>query len=271
MFDLDLHSHRAELVVDGKRLEVVTHEPEHAWRTTIVMLHEGLGSVAMWKSFPQQLARRTGARAIAYSRYGYGGSDVLAEKRDIGYMQREGEVVLPALLAQLGVERPILFGHSDGASIALIYAGVHSHDVAGLVLEAPHVFVEEHSIRGILAVANAYRSTDFAAKLGRYHRDADRTFWGWNEVWLDPRFRSWNIESYAARVVAPVLLLQGYDDDYGTPAQTRAIATQVADATTVMLERCGHAPHRDATEVTLEATAAFVTRLTSDIGTQART
>ena len=225
------------------------------------MLHEGLGSVALWKTFPEQLARRTGARVIAYSRYGYGDSEVLCGKRDVDYMHHEGEVVLPALLGQLEIERPILFGHSDGASIALIYAGVHPQAVAGLVLEAPHVFVEEHSIRGIAAAAAAFRNTDLAAKLGRYHRDVDRTFWGWNEIWLDPRFRAWNIASYAARVTAPVLVLQGYEDEYGTPTQPRTIAGLVPDATTVMLENCGHSPHRDCPQTTLDATADFVTRV----------
>ena len=267
----DFRSHRAELTVDGKRLEIVTHAPEGDDRSTIVMLHEGLGSVALWKTFPEQLAWRTRARVVAYSRYGYGDSDVLIGKRDAGYMHHEGEVVLPALLAQLGVERPVLFGHSDGASIALIYAGAYPLGVAGLALEAPHVFVEEHSIRGICDAADAYRNTDLAAKLGRYHRDADRTFWGWNEIWRDPAFRSWNIESYAARIAVPVLLLQGTEDEYGSPAQVCAIADVVSDATTVMLEGCGHAPHRDRTEATLEATADFVARIASDAGTQART
>ncbi len=260
MFDLEAAPRAAQVEIGGRRLEVVTYEQKANAVTTIVMLHEGLGSVALWKDVPAQLARRTGARVIAYSRYGYGASDVLREARDVRYMHHEGEVVLPALLRQLGVVRPVLFGHSDGASIALIYAGSRSGGVAGLVLEAPHVFVEDHSIHGISAAAHTYRTSDFSGKLGRYHADVERTFWGWNEIWLDPRFRSWNIEEYVARVRCPVLLVQGYDDEYGTQAQLRAIAARVLDTTTVMLENCGHSPHRDRPQATLDATAAFVTR-----------
>ncbi|MDQ2858032.1 MAG: alpha/beta hydrolase [Candidatus Eremiobacteraeota bacterium] len=265
MFDLAAAPNATHVDIEGRRLEVVTYEPKGEAQTTIVMLHEGLGSVALWKDVPAQLARRTGARVIAYSRYGYGASDVLREARDVRYMHHEGEVVLPALLARLGVVRPVLFGHSDGASIALIYAGAHPDGVAGLVLEAPHVFVEDHSIRGISAAAQTYRSSDLPAKLGRYHADVERTFWGWNEIWLDPRFRAWNIDEYVERVTCPVLLVQGYDDEYGTQAQLHAIAARVRDTTTVMLEECGHSPHRDRPQATLDATAAFVARVEGSV------
>jgi pimeloyl-ACP methyl ester carboxylesterase len=249
-----------EVLVDGKRLEVVTHEPAAPLEPPILMLHEGLGSVSLWKSFPALLAARTNRRVIAYSRYGHGESDVLAGSRDVDYLHREGEIGLPQLIAALGLERPILLGHSDGASIALICAGAHPELVSALVLEAPHVFVEDETIRGIEAARTAYAHTDLPQRLGRHHRDGDRTFWGWNDIWLDPRFRRWNIMSYVSKVRCPILLIQGAGDEYGTVAQLDAIAAAVADAQVVLLEECGHAPHRDQSAPTLEAIGAFVGR-----------
>jgi pimeloyl-ACP methyl ester carboxylesterase len=247
----------SEVVVDGRRLEVVRWDGDPA-RPAIVMLHEGLGSVSLWRDLPQRLRDRTNCTVVAYSRYGYGRSDVLREKREPDYMHHEGEVVLPALLAQLGLERPILFGHSDGASIALICAGAHPEAVRALVLEAPHVFVEEISVRSIAAAKDAYRTTDLPAKLARHHADADATFYGWNDIWLDPRFRAWNIEAYAGRVRCPVLLIQGDADEYGTTAQLDAIAARVPDSETLLVPDAGHSPHRDAPEAVLARVAAFV-------------
>lgn len=250
-----------DVVVDGKRLETVRWDGDPA-RPAIVMLHEGLGSVSAWRDFPDRLRARTARTVVAYSRYGYGRSDVLREKREPSYMHQEGEVVLPALLAALGIERPVLFGHSDGASIALICAGAHPEVVRGLVLEAPHVFVEELSLRSIAAAKEAYATTDLPAKLARHHADADATFHGWNDVWLDPRFRDWNIEAHAAYVECPVLMIQGGADEYGTTAQLDAIATWVDGASTIVLvPGAGHAPHRDAPDAVLERTAAFVAAL----------
>jgi pimeloyl-ACP methyl ester carboxylesterase len=222
------------------------------------MLHEGLGSISLWRDLPQRLCERTRCTVVAYSRYGYGRSDVLREKREPHYMHHEAEVVLPALLRELGIERPILFGHSDGASIALIYAGAHPEAVRALVLEAPHVFVEEISVRSIAGAKTAYASSDMPAKLGRHHADADATFAGWNDIWLDPRFRDWNIEAYAARVRVPVLLIQGAADEYGTTAQLDAIAARIPGTERLMVPGAGHSPHRDAPEFVIERTAAFV-------------
>ncbi len=250
-----------EVVVDGKRLEVLRYDGDPA-RPAIVMLHEGLGSAGQWKEFPQQLAERTGCGVIVYSRYGYGRSDVLREKRAPDYMHHEGEVVLPALLAQLGIERPILFGHSDGASIALLYAGLHPNAVRALILEAPHVFVEDISVRSIAEAKTAYATTDLPAKLGRWHADSGATFFGWNDIWLDPRFRDWNIERCAERVRCPVLLIQGDADEYGTTAQLESIAARVPETETVLVAGAGHSPHRDAPALVLERTAAFVERIT---------
>jgi len=248
-----------DVVVDGKRLETVRWDGDPA-RPAIVMLHEGLGSVSLWRDFPQRMCERTGCTIVAYSRYGYGRSDVLREQREPDYMQHEGEVVLPALLAQLEIERPILFGHSDGASIALVCAGANPDAVRALILEAPHVFVEEISVRSIAEARTAYATTDLPAKLARHHADADATFAGWNDIWLDPRFRDWNIEAYAERVRCPVLLIQGEADEYGTTAQLDAIAGRVPRAETLLVPGAGHSPHRDAPELVLDRIASFVAR-----------
>lgn len=246
--------------VAGRRLETIVHEPATPAREpAIVLLHEGLGSVALWKAFPARLAERSGRRVVVYSRYGYGRSDVLVEKRDPAYMHREGEVVLPALIAELGLHRPILFGHSDGASIALLCAGARPDLVSALVLEAPHVFVEDRTIASIAAAREAYRATDLPEKLRRYHVDVDRTFWGWNDIWLDPAFRAWNIEAALPRVRCPVLVVQGDDDEYGTRAQYEAIERAIVRTEIVALANCAHSPHRDREAETLAATVRFLT------------
>ena len=246
-----------EVVVDGKRLETVRYEGDPA-RPAIVMLHEGLGSVSLWRDLPQRLCERTRCSVVAYSRYGYGRSDVFTEPREPEYMHHEGEVGLPALLAALEIERPVLFGHSDGASIALICAGTHPALVRALVLEAPHVFVEEISVRSIAEAKTAYAFTDLPAKLARHHADADATFAGWNDIWLDPRFRAWNIEPYAERVRCPVLMIQGDADEYGTTAQLDAIAARVPRSETLLVSGAGHSPHRDASDLVIDRIAAFV-------------
>ncbi len=199
------------------------------------MLHEGLGSIALWKDFPAQLAARTGCGVLVYSRYGHGNSDKLMEKRPVRFMHHEGEVVLPELLVKLGVAKPILIGHSDGGSISLIFAGKYPDAVSGLILEAPHVFVEDLSIASIAQAKVTYETTDFPQRLGRYHANVDATFWGWNDIWLDPAFRSWNIEEYLPGITCPVLCIQGEEDEYGTIAQVEAIKagapqTEIADA-----------------------------------------
>ena len=246
-----------DVVIDGKRLETVRYDGDPAC-PAIVLLHEGLGSVSSWRDFPLRLAELTGCAVVAYSRYGYGRSEVLRERREPDYMHHEGEVVLPELLAQLEIERPVLFGHSDGASIALIYAGTHPRAVRALVLEAPHVFVEDISVRTIAEAKTAFATTDLPAKLGRHHADAAATFAGWNDIWLDPRFRAWNIEPYVLRVRCPVLLIQGDADQYGTTAQLDAIVARTPGADTLLVPGAGHSPHRDAPELVLDRVAAFV-------------
>jgi pimeloyl-ACP methyl ester carboxylesterase len=246
--------------VNGKRLETLLHEPSGA-NTTVVMLHEGLGSIAMWKDFPEQLARATGCRALVYSRYGHGKSERLAEKRSADFMHHEAKVVLPELLRQFEIERPILLGHSDGASIALIYAGTWPAQVRALILEAPHVFVEDFGIRSITAIRRLYESSDLPKRLARYHDRADETFRGWNDIWLDPQFRDWNIEEHLAAISCPTLVFQGEDDEYGTLAQVEAIQRRVPATQTLILPHCGHSPHRDQPSLTLDAISKFVATL----------
>ena len=247
------------MTVDGKRIEVATI-PGDAGRAAIVLLHEGLGSVAMWRDFPARLAARTGRTVVAYSRYGHGRSEPLREPRDVDYMHREAEVVLPELLATLGLHAPILFGHSDGASIALIYAGVNPEGARALILEAPHVFVEDLTVASIAKAKEAFATTDLPVRLARYHADAERTFRGWNDIWLDPRFRPWDITAYLSGICAPVLLIQCSDDEYGTPAQLTPIADSVPGCETLLLERGGHSPHRTQPDAVLEPTASFLAR-----------
>jgi pimeloyl-ACP methyl ester carboxylesterase len=245
------------LTVSGKRLETVLYQPATT-NAAIVMLHEGLGSVAMWKDFPERVAEATGCGVLVYSRYGHGKSERLAEKRSTDFMHHEARAVLPELLRAFQIEQPILLGHSDGASIALIYAGTWPERVRGLVLEAPHVFVEDLSIRSITAIRKLYESTDLSERLARYHDYVDETFRGWNDIWLDAQFRAWNIEEYLQAITCPTLVLQGEGDEYGTLAQIEAIQRRVSATQTLVLPRCGHSPHRDQPALTLEAISKFV-------------
>ena len=196
-----------------------------------------------------------------YSRYGSGESDLLEGPRDVRFMHDEALLALPELLSQLEIERPILVGHSDGGSIAIIYAGVHDQ-VQGLVLMAPHVFVEDLSVASIAEAKVAFETTNLGEKLGRHHRDAARTFRGWNDIWLDPEFRKWNIEEYLPRITCPTLVIQGLDDQYGTMTQVEAIRRQSGGPVEVLaLEDCMHSPQRDQPEKVLDAISAFVRRL----------
>lgn len=227
---------------------------------TLVFLHEGLGSISMWRDFPERVAAATGLPAMVYARYGHGQSQVLQQPQGVDFMHREALESLPELLHRLGIERPLLIGHSDGASIALIHAG-SGHPVRGLVVMAPHVFVEDISIAGITAAKQAFETTDLPQRLARHHRDPARTFYGWNDVWLAPAFRNWNIEEFLPGIVCPVLAIQGYEDEYGSMAQVDAIARQAGGPVEVRkLERCGHSPHRDQAETVAAAVVEFVKR-----------
>ena len=244
--------------IDGVRLEVLRIAGRDAGRPPLVFLHEGLGSVAMWRDFPARVAAATGAETIVYSRRSYGRSAKLAAPREVDYLDGESCEVLPRLLARLGIAKPILIGHSDGASIALLYAGA-GLPAAGLVLMAPHVFVEDVTVASIAAARDAYRTTDLPQRLGRYHDDPDGAFWGWNDIWLDPAFRRWNIEACVPKITAPMLLIQGADDEYGTPAQVETIRRLAkVPCELELLPNCAHSPQRDQPERTIELIAKFV-------------
>jgi pimeloyl-ACP methyl ester carboxylesterase len=250
--------------VDGTALEYVR---EAGGAPPLVFLHEGLGSVELWRTFPEDVRTATGRETVVYSRHGHGRSSVLVGDRTVRYMHDEALTVLPVVLAELGVERPVLVGHSDGASIAVIYAGAGAGrvgPVSGLVLLAPHVFVEDRSVDGIEAARNSYTTTDLPARMGRYHTDPDATFWGWNRIWLAPEFRDWNIEEYLPGIDCPVLVVQGDADAYGTLAQVDAIERGVPNDVSVerlVVHGCGHAPHLERPAETTEAVVEFVRRL----------
>ena len=252
------------LTIADTRLEVCRLRSAHAraGAPTMVFLHEGLGSVAMWRDFPQRVADATGCEAVVYSRAGYGRSGPARLPRPVDYMHHEGELVLPQLLERLELEQPILFGHSDGASIALICAGNTAQDLAGLVVMAPHVMVEDISIASIAAAGRAWRETDLPARLGRYHDDVEAVFTGWNDIWLDPDFRAWNIEACLPRIRCPVLAIQGEDDEYGTMAQIERIADAAAEVELLRLADCRHSPHKDQPEAVIAAVQGFVERIT---------
>jgi pimeloyl-ACP methyl ester carboxylesterase len=249
------------LHVESTRLEYLEIEAARPGLPSIVMLHEGLGSVALWQGFPAALAKATGHRIVAYSRRGYGESSPLTERRSVRYLHDEALTVLPKLLDHLAIDAPILFGHSDGASIAIIHAGGSGRRVCGLILLAPHVMVEDLSVRSIDLARQAYASTDLRSKLSRYHADVDSAFRGWNEIWLDPAFRSWNIEEYLPRITCPVLAVQGCADEYGTMAQLDLIAGAAPDVELLKLENCGHSAHRDQADAVLQATRTFIRRM----------
>jgi pimeloyl-ACP methyl ester carboxylesterase len=248
--------------VAGHQLEYYWTRPREADEPVLVFLHEGLGSAGLWRDFPAQLAARTNLPAVFYSRYGYGGSDVLVGPRGVDYMHREAFDALPDLRTALGLDDVILVGHSDGGSISLIHAGAAQWPVRGLMLMAPHVFVEDVTISGIEDAKTAYETTDLPARIGRRHTDGEATFRGWNDIWLDPAFRDWNIEDYLPDVNAPVLVIQGEGDEYGTGAQLEAIAAQVGGpAETLLIPECRHSPQRDQPEAVLDAMAGFVAKL----------
>ena len=230
-------------------------------RPTLVLLHEGLGSMAMWRDFPGRLAHATGCNAVVYSRYGYGKSDPLGEDRGVRYMHDEALVALPALIDKLAIPWPILVGHSDGGSIALIHAGTGKRAVTGVVTLAAHVLVEDVSVASIAAAKTAFATTDLRARLARYHDNVDVMFRGWNDIWLHPDFRAWNIEEYLPGIACPVLAIQGEDDEYGTMEQMRRIGAKVKDVELLALEDCRHSPHRDQPDAVLEAVTRFVDRI----------
>ena len=242
------------------------HSLEYQWiegaEPALVFLHEGLGSIRQWRDFPAQVAAATGRRALVYDRYGYGNSDVMQEESaGVKFMHREGLEVLPAFLKAMKIANPILVGHSDGASISLIYAGA-GNPVRGMALVAPHVFTEEGNLQSIRKIRQTFETTDLPQRLGRYHRDPRKTFYLWCDAWLDPEFRRWNIEEYLPGIRCPVLAIQGEQDEYGTMAQLDAIARQVTGPCELLkLPDCGHSPHKDRTDRVLHSLSGFIGRV----------
>jgi pimeloyl-ACP methyl ester carboxylesterase len=238
--------------------------PERRSAPLIVFLHEGLGSLSMWRDFPQRLCAAAGCRGLVYSRPGYGRSTPRAaeEAWNPDFMHRQAHEVLPALLEALDVDTqaraPWLFGHSDGASITLLHAARFPHRVAGAIVLAPHILVEPLSIASIEKARTAYLETDLRQRLQRHHDDPDSAFWGWNDIWLAPGFRDWTIESALASIVCPLLAVQGIDDEYGTLEQIRGIARRVPHAELLELPQCGHSPHRDHPETLIDAASTFI-------------
>ncbi len=251
------------IVADGKRLEAAAYGPPPAAAPTIVMLHEGLGCVALWRDFPEKLAAATGWGVFVYSRAGYGRSDPVDLPRPLDYMTREARFILPMILDAIGFQRGILFGHSDGASIAAIYAGEHADKrVEGLILMAPHVFAEEPGLASIAEAKRAYATGDLREKLARYHAHVDCAFLGWNGAWLDPLFKAWNIEDFVDRWRVPALLIQGADDQYGTIAQVRAIEARTPQpVASLILEDCRHSAHIEQPQATLDAAVKFCAQI----------
>lgn len=244
--------------IPGYRIEYLEFPAARSDLPTLVLLHEGLGCVAMWRDFPQQLAAATGCRTIVYSRPGYGASEPHRDPRQPDYMHREAQDILPALLAALQVERPLLVGHSDGGSIALIFAGSFPDIPVGAVVMAPHEFVEEETLAGIRAARKIWQESDWSTRLARYHRDAARVFADWNDCWLSPAFRDWNIEAFLPAIRCPVLAIQGEDDEYATMRQIEVIAEQLPATRLLKLANCGHTPQRDQTSAVLAAIGDFV-------------
>jgi pimeloyl-ACP methyl ester carboxylesterase len=230
---------------------------------TIVLLHEGLGSAGLWGDFPDRLQAATGAGVLAYSRAGYGASSPVTLPRPLDYLQVEALEVLPKLLDAIGFRRGLLLGHSDGASIAAIYAGgAVDHRVRGLVLIAPHFIVEDISVASIAETKRAYETEGLRSKLARWHGDVDNAFYGWNDAWLDPKFRNWDISEYLGYIRVPVGILQGADDQYGTIRQIEIAREECyCPVDVTMIPGAGHSPHREAPEATLDAISEFAGRI----------
>lgn len=233
----------------------------------LLFLHEGLGSRDLWKEWPDRVARRTGCAAVLYSRYGFGGSDPLAAQRRPDYLDVEALEALPDVRAHFGLERPIIIGHSDGGTIALMHAADGRWPVRGMVVMAPHIFVENVTLEGVRQAKAAWEAGGLRRRLSSWHTDADATFAGWADLWLTPEFHDWSIESRLEGITCPLLLIQGELDQYGSPEQLLATARRAQGPSEVMLlAGCGHVPHLEREEEVLDAIAAFVGKLVQDAG-----
>jgi len=254
---------RSRITIDGVELEAQCWGPSPSEAPTIILLHEGLGSVGLWRDFPERLDERTGYGVFAYSRAGYGNSDPVSLPRPLDYMSREAMDILPKVLEQIGFERGLLIGHSDGASITAIYAGgIVDFRVRGIVLIAPHFFAEAEGLDAIAKAKVTYATTDLKDRLTRHHADPDIAFNGWSGAWSDPGFKAWNIEDAIRYIRVPVLAIQGRDDAYGTLAQIAALETGLtAPFEQCILDVCGHAPQFEKSEETMSSICEFLIRL----------
>jgi len=252
--------HSSKFQIDGFDLEYEWHGPDSSHATTLVFLHGGLGSLAAWGDYPARVAEATRCGAFVYSRVGYGSSDPAPLPRSISFMHDEALLFLPKILTLFQIQNAVLFGHSDGGSIAIIHtgSGTSPTHIRGLVLEAPHVFVEDITINSIAKGVENY-DQDLKARLAKYHGNVDNTFGGWSRVWLDPKFRSWNIEEYLPRITVPSLVIQGEDDGFGTLAQVESIKGKSGGrVSTKIFSDCGHRPHRRYPDQTLQASVDFL-------------
>lgn len=243
--------------------------PERLDRPLIVFLHEGLGSVSMWRDWPARVCAATGCRGLVFSRYGYGRSTLRPrdEARGVDYLHVQAQEALPALFEALNLqdENPILFGHSDGGSIALLYAAMFPGQPRAIAVAAPHIFVEDITVEGIRKARDDYLSSDFPARLARHHIDGESVFWAWVDIWLTPEFRAWNIEECLGAIRCPVLAIQGIDDEYGTLEQIRGIARRVPDTRLLEISDCGHSPHRDQPQAVIDGLKGFLKEIGVDV------
>jgi pimeloyl-ACP methyl ester carboxylesterase len=249
--------------LDG-RLEVLDLPAARPGRPPILLLHEGLGSVSMWRDFPVQLAAATGCRVVAYSRHGFGRSSPRTRPWTPRFVHEEALEVVPALRQALRMDNPVLLGHSTGASVALVHAGAAGWPVAGVVAMAPLTDVQQSNVESITRARRTYETTDWRSKLARHHDDVDAVFYGWNDTWLRPDFRSWNLRADLRGIRAPIVAILGCEDEYATPDQVEAIREEARAAASfdfLHLERCGHAPHRDWPEAVLQSVEQLLGRL----------
>jgi pimeloyl-ACP methyl ester carboxylesterase len=251
------------LDIGGQRLEYRMIGPRPDKAPTLVLLHEGLGCVGLWGDFPDKLQKATGRGVFVYSRGGYGKSSPVKLPRPLSYMHDEAREVLPKLLDEIGLRRGLLLGHSDGASIAAIYAGSHQdHRIGGLILMAPHFFTEDMGIKAIEEAKKAYEAGDLKPRLAKWHADVDNAFKGWNGAWLDPDFRKWDITEFLAYIRVPVLIVQGEEDQYGTVKQIEVAEQECyCPVEVALLKGAKHSPQREAPDATLKAMSDFVARI----------
>jgi len=246
--------------IEGISLEISWIGPGPESAPTIVMMHEGLGSVSTWRDFPQRLAKATNTGVFAFSRRGYGRSSPAQLPRPVDYLRREAIDVLPKVLDEIGFQRGILLGHSDGGSIAAIYAGsLQDHRVRGIALIEPHFFVEEMNLKAIRKITDDYKTTDLSARLGRHHNNPDDTFYGWSGFWLDPRFKSFEVRDELQHIRVPILIVKGENDPYGSIAQIRIADEECyCPVESIVIPNARHAPHHEQPEQTLDAIASFI-------------